>query len=327
MRTSFESWELAARLAMSDRGIDHGAAGPLIAAAKSHWVESGQDPWEALGTPDAFAVAAAQERPAAERAAHDTQGMTPIEHVSGALLVLAVLTIPAVLLAALTRGALTFPVTVAGLTGSLLFALCWVVVLGVPDAARAAGRPQGVRWAYGAGSVLAVASGVAFTQLPQTRFGALPVAVVVLVAAVLVWWLSRTRASRRRPAGGGDSGSRQWSGELRGLLIGRHDLPAGRADELVAEAEQHLAASGGTASEEFGPAGEYAAELAVGETTRQVPWWRGPAAALVSTVAGTVAAIQVAVGHWRDDHPVAAVLASAVALLGAVAVTRLIRKR
>lgn len=79
MTAPFTKWELAARHAMSERGIGYHTATPLIAEAKAHYQQSGQSPEEVLGSPREFAAAAAASRPVAARAGHDVHGRKPGE--------------------------------------------------------------------------------------------------------------------------------------------------------------------------------------------------------------------------------------------------------
>lgn len=329
MRRSFAAWEVAARAAMADRGVDDDVANSLIDAAEAHAEQSGQDPWEALGSPTAYAAAAAAERPVTERAGRDVHGMTPGDHPRAAILGLAVMAIPATALAALTRATVSFPVTWSGLAGLLSFAVCWVVVLGAPGAVRAAGRPQWVPWLFGWGAVQVVATGAAFTLLPGSRLIDLPAPLIIAVAALVVWLLPRTRRTRHRtakppttapPSGRGDDD--RWLGALRGLLIGRHDVPPRRAADLVTDARQHLALAGGSAHAEFGPVDAYAAELADSAAMRRDPWWRGSVAQLAATAIATAATAEVAADLWRGGHRWIAAVAVVTALAGARTVLR-----
>jgi hypothetical protein len=61
---TFDQWELSARLALGDRGIDYHTATPPIEDARAHCEATGQSPHEAFGTPEEFAAATADELPA-----------------------------------------------------------------------------------------------------------------------------------------------------------------------------------------------------------------------------------------------------------------------
>jgi hypothetical protein len=283
MRT-FERWEMSARRELADRGIGFHQATPLIDDARAYHAESGQDPWVALGGPAEFADDIAAALPA-ELAGVDLHGKTPRDYFSDAAFVLAWFGALGAVLGAIVVGALSIPVTVAGAIGGALCALA-VLAGAVPSAARAAGHPRLAPWGLALSAGLVVAAGTAFTTLPRTRIGELPLLLLLLVSHTGAWLLTRPRRSPP-PVPGDDAPTDPdtWFRRLEAVLVGRFDIPPSRATELVAETRAHVAESGSNPSEEFPSLAAYAHDLAQGEPTRQPPWWRTPAAAFLATVA------------------------------------------
>jgi hypothetical protein len=307
--TAFDGWEAAARQALADRGVGYQEATPMIEEARAHHADSGQDPWEALGPPGDFADGVAAEQPAAQ-AQRDTQGRTPRDHLMAGLFAAAFLGLPVSVLGGVVAGSWTLPVTVAGLTGSLIGVL-GAAATQLPGALRAAGRPRLAPWGFALLGLLVVAAATAFTELPKTRIGELPIVALLAASVAAMWLLTRERGagSGRASVGGGedaddgpeDAGA--WFGRLRALLVGRFDVPPGRAAELVEQAREHAAATGGHPRAEFGSPAAYARELAGAEPVRQGPWWRGGTADLVMSVLITVWVVVMTVdaaasGQW-----------------------------
>ncbi|MEU4693480.1 hypothetical protein [Actinoplanes sp. NPDC023714] len=193
--TTFDRWELAARQALVDRGIGYREATPMIEEARAHHADSGQDPWEALGSPDDFASGVADAYPV-ELSRRDTQGKTPRDHMRDGLFVAAFLGLPVAVFGGVVVGSWTLPVTVAGLTGSVLAALA-AVSTQVPGAVRAAGRPRLAPWTFAIFAVLVIAAATAFTGLPRTRVGELPVLALLAVSLGAMWLLTREPSGRR----------------------------------------------------------------------------------------------------------------------------------
>ncbi|MEV4347902.1 hypothetical protein AB0J83_25885 [Actinoplanes sp. NPDC049596] len=195
----------------------------------------------------------------------------------------ALLAVPGILLGAWAAGGLTLPVTVAGLVGvSLLVA---TLVLAV------AGRAW---WAYGVVALLVVVTAVAFTQLPRTRIGSVPVLGLLAVTTVLAVLLNRPRRGR------------DWWGRLDDLLVGRYNIPRRRAAELVAQAR---AAAGDQPP--LPSVARYARELAEAEPAHRTPWWRDSRVFMALAVAGIVIS-SVADGEWVLAAAGTAVLAWAL---------------
>ena len=290
MRT-FDSWEWSARMALGDRGIGYHEATPLIEQAQADHAANGQeDPWVSLGSPEDFAADVAAASPAGQ-ALRDTQGKTPRDYFSEAAFVVASLGFVIALLGAFHAGGLTIPLTVAGVIGSVTAAAAAFVVVAVPGALRAAGRPRLAPWGFAVTGVLVVAAAFAFGELPRTRIGGLPAPALLAVTLFACWRLTRPDpAPVATPDTGGAGDPREseaWFARLNGVLVGRFDVPAGRATELVAETRAHVAEAGTSPFEEFPSLAAYARDLAEGEPARRVPWWRSPAAALLA--AGAVA--------------------------------------
>ncbi|MEU4563912.1 hypothetical protein AB0F72_36505 [Actinoplanes sp. NPDC023936] len=317
MTAGFERWELLARTALSDRGIGYHEATPLIEQARSDYEQSGADPWEALGPPTGFAADVAAAQPAAQ-ASRDTLGKTARDHLSDGVFRYAFLGVPVSLLAMWVNGGLTIPLTAAGTVGVLLGFLSLFTVVAVPDALRAAGHPRLAPWAFVAAGALVIAAAAGFTELPDGRIGETSALGTLVVSLGLCWWLTRpapapepgpltaqasdpatnpaagpasapaTRPAIRPdagPASGPDAGASgapddpdAWFARLRALLVGRFDVPPGRAAALVGEARAHVAAAGSGPRDEFPSLEQYAKELADGEPRRQPPWWRTRAA-------------------------------------------------
>ena len=257
--STFDRWELAARTALSERGVGYHDATPLIRDARAHVEGEGRDPWEVLGPPEQFAADVAVDRPSVR-----TLG----DHLSDAAFVLAVLAIPAVLAGAWAAGSMSLPVTVAGLVGTAGVAAAVLTGYGAGGALRSAGRPRAAIMAYACGVLLVVAAAAAFTGLPRTRLTTVPVLAVVAVALLACWLLTRPGRARAATDETGPADTEAWFARLDGLLVGRFDVPRRRSAELVAQARAHVAASGTAPREEFGPAARYARELAAAEPAR-----------------------------------------------------------
>ncbi|MFI7075762.1 hypothetical protein ACIBO1_00520 [Micromonospora sp. NPDC049903] len=91
MTEPFERWELPTRLALSDQGVGHHLANPIIADVRTHCELSGQSPYDAFGDPEEFALTAAAEQPAHLRENVDRNGMLPADYLSGSVFALVVL--------------------------------------------------------------------------------------------------------------------------------------------------------------------------------------------------------------------------------------------
>ncbi|WP_328467920.1 hypothetical protein OHA21_50355 [Actinoplanes sp. NBC_00393] len=286
--SSFEHWEHSTRYALGEYGIGYHHATPLIEEAREHHAASGQRPVDVLGTPAQFAADVAAANPAA-LAGRDTSGKNVRDHFSDGLFVMAFLGALVAVIGAWVAGGFTIPVTVAGLTGVLVLALA-VLAGCTPGALRAAGRPRLAPWGLVLTGVLVVAGASAFTLLPRTRIGEFPALVLLAISLVACWWLTRPGPAPAEPlawpgAEGHDPRDPDaWFARLKAVLIGRFDVPPGRAAELVAESRAHVAEAGALPSDEFPSLDGYARELPAGESVRTGPWWRGATAALLATL-------------------------------------------
>ncbi|MBL7253008.1 hypothetical protein [Paractinoplanes lichenicola] len=289
MTVTFESWELPARIALSDQGVRYHEATPIIENVKDHCARTGESPYEAFGEPRDFAVRAAADVPAELRDPVDREGMTPGDYLGGQLLVVTGVVIPVVLLFAAIDRTWTFPATAAGLTGSVLLLVTFFWAGAVPKAVRASGRPHLVKFAWAAAALLVLGTATAFTTLPREHLFDLPVLAVAGVAAVAVALQLRGPSPRRRrtPEPKGDYFER-----LHGLLIGRYDLTPERAAELTREAR----ARGG----DLGPVEEYARRVQEGEPVRKDPFWRTRPAQIIGILVGISLAVRAFLG-WQAD--------------------------
>lgn len=319
MTTTFETWELPARIALSDQGIGHHAANPLIEDVRDHCRRTGESPFETFGDPREFAARTAAEQPPGLLEMVDREGMTPRDYLGGQLFVLSVLVIPAVVLFAAIGRTWTFPATAAGLTGIVLVAAALFWTGGVPQAVRASGRPHLVKYVWAATPVLILAAATAFTTLPREHLFRIPVVAVVAVAALAV--ALQLRAPK--PAGPpsrieAPPTTEAWFERLAGLLVGRYDLRPDRAAELTRAARAQVTESGRTAEEEFGPVEEYARRVQEAEPTRRDPFWRTRPAQIVSLLVGIGIAVQAFTGWQQDGVWWAAYLIALPAGLGGV---------
>ncbi|MFJ7998567.1 hypothetical protein ACIQ7D_15685 [Streptomyces sp. NPDC096310] len=275
-RRTAEQWtqRLEYRLA-GEPGMDRAAITEVLDEVAAHCAETGRHPEEAFGTPDEFAARAARDRvPVEERARRDRSFRAPSEFWPAGLVtvtgLLAVFTV-----FALVHHGLWFDVTVSGLCGVALMAV--VVQLGwFGLGLHADGRIRAAALAVGGAAALVVASALAFLALPDDRIARFPTLALIPVCVALhalTVRLGRGRHSRATaPAGPGDpTDPDQWLRRLEALLRGRHKLPGRRAAELTAEARNHLAASGSSPAEEFGPVEVYALGLA--EHAGPRTWW------------------------------------------------------
>ncbi|MBM2614991.1 hypothetical protein JIG36_05390 [Actinoplanes sp. LDG1-06] len=296
--TTFESWELPARLALGDLGVGYHTANPIIEDARAHCESTGQSPYEAFGEPRVFAARAAADVPVELREAVDREGMTPSDYLSGQLFALTLLVLVATPLFAAIDRTWTFPATTAGLTGLALLAATFFGAHGVPQAVRASGRPHLVKYCYLGVVVLILATATAFTTLPREHLFPIPVLAVVGVAAAALAWQGRAPKKPQGPAARAPEpeDADAWFKRLDGLLVGRYDLPPDRAAELT----RGVRARSRSPREEFGPVEEYARQLQENEPVRKVPFWRTRPAHIVGILVGISLAVQAFLG-WRAD--------------------------
>jgi hypothetical protein len=306
----FETWELPARMALSDQGLGYHAANPIIADVRAHCEYTGESPYEAFGDPKQFAATTAAEQPPELLEKVDREGLTAIGHLSGQLFVLSLAAVAIPLFFAVTERTWTFPATTSALTGTALLILALFAVNGVPQALRASGRPRLAKFSYLAAAVLGAGAAAAYTSLPHHHLFPVPALAVVAVALVSLYLLTRTPKKpaeltphvRPTPRTAPPTGTDAWLTRLTGLLIGRYDLDPERAGDLAREARAHLAESGRTAPEEFGPVEDYALEVSRHEPNRKEPFHRTRPARVIGGIAG-VLICGGAFLQWLDDGP------------------------
>jgi hypothetical protein len=191
---TFHGWELAARIALTDMGVDPADIDTLMTEARAHHQDSGGSPTDVLGSPRDFAAAMAAERQIPSRA--DAVGHTAVEWIQGSLFVLGLAGVACLLFGALSRQDLSVPVTVSGLAGAVLLGVAWVTLLCAVPAVRAAGRPQLSPALLVAGITAAAGSVAVLTLGPSRPLAVLPLP--LLLAAGLGWiWLSANPPPRR----------------------------------------------------------------------------------------------------------------------------------
>ncbi|MFE3830260.1 hypothetical protein [Streptomyces sp. NPDC059092] len=268
-----EQWSQRLEYELASRpGMDRAAITEVLDEVAAHCAETGRHPEEAFGPPDEFAAQAARDRvPVEERARRDWAFRTPSEFwpmglvtVTGMLAVFAVF--------ALVRHGLWFDVTVSGLCGVALMAvlvqLVWFAV-----GLHADGRIRAAAATGGGAAVLVVGAALAFLALPDDRIARFPTLVLIPLCVALHALTVRLGPGHadRTTAAPDPTDPGQWLRRLDALLRGRHKLPRRRAAELVTEARDHLAASGSSPAEEFGPVEVYALHLA--EHAGPRTWW------------------------------------------------------
>ncbi|PJE97494.1 hypothetical protein CUT44_12500 [Streptomyces carminius] len=121
-----------------------------------------------------------------------------------------------------------------------------------------------------------------------------------------------------------DPAADKWLRELTDLLRQRHGITRDRAAELTREAGRHLAESGGTPEEEFGPAPLYALRLADEEKGAREPWWmRREVQALIMGVVGASWLVgAIAAGVWWQIGMTAFIVVWCAGELGAYVLRR-----
>jgi hypothetical protein len=128
--------------------------------------DAGPDRDEAFGAPQEFADTAAAQLPADSLDPVDRQGLTAIDHLTGSLVLPAVVLLICSIVALLS-GIVAVPLTPAALVRVTLMALGHVAV-----------------------AVLLAA--LSFTRLPSTRLGEIPTPVTGAATALLLWLLADT---------------------------------------------------------------------------------------------------------------------------------------
>jgi hypothetical protein len=242
----------------------------ILAEAHDAVTETGGTARDLFGPPAEYARSVAGERIGEEcRARVDTRGMTPGERLTSSLATLGAVGLLVAVLQWIRDG-LWAQASWSSITGFATVVLA-AVLAAVVFAAWGAGRIVGAR-VFGTVAVITVVVGAAAADVlsgePLFSFpvpllaaagGALTGAAVLLPDTAVDRWLTpRLQGSDER-----------WLSHVEGLLRGRHAMPAVEARAHVQEARQHLAASGGSAENAFGPAEVYAMRLAEGPRREQ----------------------------------------------------------
>ena len=271
MTTTSTPWNDLARLELALRGVPKPLADEALAEVDEHCADTGDTPEEAFGTPAGFAAEIATDRvPPADRAKRDRDGTTVFEAWSAVIGRVGLTTIVVGVFAWFRQG-FTVPLTPAGLTGVPIVYAAMMSLLYAGTIARLPGKPRTVVPAWIAAGVLVVLAACAFVLLPRDAVASMPAPTFLVAGGLLVWWAYARESATDLTKATEDAA--EWLHELRGLLEGRHDVAPDRADDLVKETAQHLAASGKTPLEEFGPADEYAVTLARHQPAAPA-WWQ-----------------------------------------------------
>ncbi|WP_371528053.1 hypothetical protein OG302_20175 [Streptomyces sp. NBC_01283] len=274
-------WAAEFELALAvEHSPPEGLAEEALEEARMTAVEAGAPVREVLGDPTAYAETVAAERiDETRRSSVDVEGFAPGDRFTSSLLLAGgqVALFGVVLWAA---NGLWMRVGWATGGAGLLLAVLIVLVTGVVPELRAAGRLRAGRVAMACAVVLVVVCAALFTAVPRGPQVSVPAPSLFAVGALLGavgwritpesvgrWFRGRTvPAEDIRSGREGDAGSddEAWLTRLFALLRGRHGVPAADARRSVAEARDHLAASGGSAAGEFGDVEVYALRLSEG---------------------------------------------------------------
>ncbi|AXG79618.1 hypothetical protein [Streptomyces paludis] len=285
---SEQQWldRLELRLALAP-GMTREITEDILAEVTAHCAETGQHPEDAFGPADEFAAQTARERvPVAERARRDRSDRLPGDFWKAGLTTLSAL-LGVYTYNVMRHDGLWFHVTAAGLTGILLLAAT-VQAVWMAKGLYAAGRIRATALAGAGTAVLIAGAFAAFALLPDASLARLPSPLLALAALAplgLLWLLNRRSAAAvtgpedttaptdpiNHDGSTDPTDPEDWLRLLGGLLTGRHKVPGRRSRELVAEARGHLAATGGSPAEEFGPVEVYALQLA--EQSGPRVWW------------------------------------------------------
>ncbi|MEU6765301.1 hypothetical protein ABZ916_22565 [Streptomyces sp. NPDC046853] len=270
-------WAAKFEIALAvEHSAPDGLAEQVLEETRLTAVEAGTSIREVFGDPGAYAATVAAERiDEAHRSSVDLEGFAAGDRFTSSLLLAAGQVFLFGIVLWVSNGLWVDVGWPTGGSGLLLAALV-VLVTGVIPELRAAGRLRAGRAAMACAGLLVLACAAGFTAIPRGPQVSVPAPSLFVVAAlvgVLGWRLSPERAGRwfRGRAAGSSGGIRTddhddeaWLTRLSALLRGRHGVSAGAAVRSVAEARDHLAASGGRAADEFGDVEVYALRLSEG---------------------------------------------------------------
>ncbi len=334
---SFAAWDLRVRIVLAKRRFNRRHADVAIAEAEEYCAETGQSVFELFGPPDAFAdMIASAVSPIDEGASNDSVW----DRLWSGLVVICWNALLWSCLFAVVTWSLTWQATPTRLAQVGLVAFAILLAAVVPGVLRAAGLPRLSKAAYvmPAAAVLGVVA-VQFGGLSTRSLFTVPyllVAAAGLVGIVTMFAtikgndvpeptddeVRRLRDLVHRLAGSPVHEPDQWFRRLHGLLVGRHELPRGRAAGLVDEARAHLADTGASPEHEFGPVGTYAAAVAEPATRQSRPWYRGGLLTLVLHVVMALLLTMLVVDSFQQHWAKAAV---EIVLLAVTIYTRLKR--
>ncbi|MEV8316179.1 hypothetical protein AB0Q95_18600 [Streptomyces sp. NPDC059900] len=283
-------------------------------------VEAGTSIREVFGDPGAYAGTVAAERiDEAHRSSVDIEGFAAGDRFTSSLLLAAGQVFLFGLVLWVSGGLWIDVGWSTGGSGLLLTALVVLVTGAIPEL-RAAGRLRAGRVAMACAALLVLACAAGFTAIPRGPQVSVP-APSLFVAAVLLgmlgWWLSPERAGRWFRGGATEASGAirndddAWLNRLSALLRGRHGVSAGDAARCVAEARDHLAASGGHAADEFGDVEVYALRLSEGPQKAR----RAARAELVPTALFTAGLLWWGFYLFGDPEPASAWFWAKVAVL------------
>lgn len=249
-----------------------GLAEQVLEEARLTAIEAEAPVREVLGDPAEYAETVAAERiDETHRSSVDVEGFAPGDRFTSSLLMAGgqVALFGVVLWAV---NGLWMPVGWPTGGAGLLLAVLIVLVTGVIPELRAAGRLRAGRVAMVCAAVLVLACAAGFTAIPRGPQVSVPAPSLFVVGALLAMsgWrippepVGRWFRGQAAPPEAIRSDDEAWLTRLSALLRGRHGVSAGSARRCVAEARDHLAASGGSAAGEFGDVEVYALRLSEG---------------------------------------------------------------
>jgi hypothetical protein len=328
---SFGVWELRVRVLLAKGGFNRRHADVAITEAEEYCAETGQSAYELFGPPDAFADMIAGEVEPVE----DTDEHSLWDRLWSVVVLVGWNALLWSCLLAVVTWSLTWQATPTRLAQLGLLTLALGLGVVVPATLRDAGLPRPAMAAYAlpAAAVLAAVA-VQFGGLSTRPLFTVPHVLVAAAGLVVIIAMfatirgsdvpeptddetGRLRDLVHRLAGSPEHEPDQWFRRLHGLLVGRHDLTPGRAVRLVEEARAHLADTGRSPEDEFGPVGTYAAAVAGPATPQPLPWYRrrGPFTVVLSVAMALVPAmllVDLFQQHWARAAIDAVLLAGIV---------------
>lgn len=253
-------WWMAVLLAAGRRGVPVQEVQDGREAALAAVIDSGTSAEELFGAPEGHARSMAADLPAGGHAAGDSETLADV--VTGTLLFVGLLGLGAIPVILFDSG-WSVPATPNGLGIVAVLVLGTAFALGVHRWWRN-GRMRAATMGGVLGSVGLFGGVAASMSLPghDRVLAQVPTAGLAAVAVGSLWWGAR-RSNRRTAPTPADVDAPTWFVRLSGLLRGRHHLSPRTTRSVVAEARQHVAASGARhPAEEFGTPETYARIIA-----------------------------------------------------------------